>query len=260
MRGRYLFATLKNRLDPRETVDLTLKVRDLVQAGHDRLVGICPSAAAMAWTSACKGELAIAAQTCGWTASYSLTGELSVRDLKVFSIAYCIVGHSERRLYLGETEEIISRRLSALLSASITPILCVGETLEQRQSKSTVDVVRGQLCSLLAAFKMSAMEPHPSRTIVAYEPMWAISTAASNLTLKPEDAVATHGAVRRLLDEIFGSGFGQATSIIFGGSLNSANAKDFFVHPTIDGGLVGSGMQTVSGFGAVLDAFYCAKI
>lgn len=260
MRGRYLFATLKNRLDPPETVDLTLKVRDLVQAGRDRVVGLCPSAAAMAWTSACKGKLAIAAQACGWTASYSLTGELSVRDLEAFSVAYCIVGHSERRLYLGETEEMISHKLSALISASITPILCVGETLEQRQSGLTLDVVRGQLLSLLKAFGTSAMEPNPDRVIVAYEPTWAISTAGSNLTLKPEDAVSTHDAVRKLLEELFGSGFGEATSVIFGGSINAANARDFFVHPTIDGGLVGTGMQTASGFESVLNAFYSARI
>lgn len=259
-RVRYLFATLKNRLDPRETVDLTINVRELVQAGNNRLVGLCPSAAALAWTAACKGELAIAAQNCGWSASYSLTGELSVRDLKAFSVPYCIVGHSERRLYLGETEEMIERKLSALFLASIIPVLCVGETLEQRRSNATSDVIRRQLLSLSNAFKTSAIEPQPARMIVAYEPMWAISTAGSNLTLQPEDGVATHVAVRALLDEIFGSGFGEETSVIFGGSLNSANAEAFFSHATIDGGLVGSGMQTASGFAGVLDAFYRAKI
>ena len=143
MRARYLFATFKKALSPQESVNLTLAVRDLVQPAGRGTVGICPSAAALAWTGACKGGLALAAQTCGWTASYiySLTGELCVKDIAAFSIRHCIVGHSERRQHLGETEAVIQLRLSALLSADIVPILCLGETLTQRQDQSTVDVL-----------------------------------------------------------------------------------------------------------------------
>jgi triosephosphate isomerase len=256
MRTRYLFAALKNRLDPRETVDLTMNVRDLVTAGHDSVVGICPSAAAMAWVSACRGALALAAQNCGWTAPYSLTGELSIDDLKTFSVPYCLVGHSERRLYLGETEIIIAQKLSALFSASIVPILCVGETLEQRRGNAMIDAIRDQLRSLSRGFASSAIAPDPTRAIVAYEPTWAISTAGSHLTLKPKDAAAMHDAIRALLDEIFGPDFGAGTSIIFGGSVNPDNARAFFEYETINGGLVGSAMQTEAGFRGVLEAFY----
>ena len=256
MRARYLFATFKNRLSPRESVDLTLTVRDLVQPMAPGTVGICPSAAALAWTGACRGELALAAQLCGWTASYSLTGELCAGDLAAFSVRYCIVGHSERRTHLGETEAIIQFRLSALLSANIIPILCVGETLAQRQGHSMVEVLRRQLASLLAAFKASGIEPHPARAIIAYEPMWAISTSGSHLTIEPDEGVAAHDAVRALLDEQFGPHFGEAISVIFGGSLDGVNAASFFERPAIDGGLVGAGMQTAAGFEDVLKAFY----
>lgn len=256
MRSRYLFAALKNQLDPLQTVALALAVRDLIKSRERGLVGLCPSDVALAWTSSCRGELALAAQNCGWTAPYALTGELTVRDLQVFSVPYCIVGHSERRLHLGESEDMIVNRLSAVLAASIIPILCVGETLDQKRSDATVDVVRAQLTSLHKALKVSAIAPDPAKVIVAYEPMWAISTAGSNLKAKPRDAVSIHDAIRGVLDELFGSRFGAATSIIFGGSIDSRNAAAFLCRPEIDGALVGAGMQTASGFKGVLDAFY----
>lgn len=259
MRARYLFATFKNRLSPQESVDLTLTVRGLVQPARRGTVGICPSAAALAWTGACKGGLTLAAQTCGWTASYSLTGELCVRDLAAFSIRHCIVGHSERRQHLGETEAVIQLRLSALLSADFVPILCIGETLAHRQDHSMVDVLRGQLASLLAAFKASGVAPHPAKAIIAYEPIWAISTSGSHLAIEPDEAVAAQDAVRTLLDELFGPRFGEAMSVIFGGSIDGANAEAFFERPAIDGGLVGAGMQTAAGFEGVLKAFYDAR-
>ena len=258
MRRRYLFATLKNRLDPQETLDLTLKVRGLVKPDCESMVGLCPSSIALPWASSCRGALVLAAQDCGWTSSYSLTGETTVRDLSVFSIAHCIVGHSERRTYLGETEAIIQHRLEALLAGSITPILCVGETLDQRRAGSSTQVVKAQLSALRAAFSRCGIAPDAERVIVAYEPMWAISTAGSELALKPTQAAESHDLVRRSLDELFGEGFGAATSIIFGGSVNSSNAGAFFGHSAIDGGLVGSGMQTADGFAGVLKAFYGA--
>jgi triosephosphate isomerase len=258
-RIRYLFATFKNRLDPRQSVDLALQARGLIEPGERRVVGVCPSALAIPWVNGCKGGLVLAAQSCGWVASYSLTGEPSVTDLDVFSIAYCLVGHSERRTHLGETEEIIQQRLQALLAASITPILCVGESLDQRRAGKSADVITQQLASLSQAFAACAITPDPVRVIVAYEPMWAISTAGSNLTLTPNDAAKSHDAIRQSLDALFGASFGDATSILFGGSVNADDAKDYFDHPAIDGGLVGTGMQTAAGFADVLAAFYGAK-
>lgn len=256
MRRRYLFATLKNRLDPQETVDLMLKVRGLVEPDRVGVIGLCPSSISMPWANSCKGALALAAQDCGWTGSHSLTGEITVQDLQLFSVSHCIVGHSERRVYLAETEEIIQRRLEALLTGAIIPILCVGETLDQRRAGLGTEAVKAQLTSLRQAFCSCGIAPDAEKVIVAYEPMWAISTAGSELSLKPEEAAASHGLVRSSLDELFGKGIGAATSIIFGGSVNSGNAAAFFGHPTIDGGLVGAGMQTAAGFAGVLKAFY----
>jgi triosephosphate isomerase len=258
-RMRYLFATFKNRLDPRESVDLTLMVRDFVQPRKGRLVGLCPSALAIPWVNGCKGDLALAAQSCGWTAPYALTGELSVKDLDMFSVRYCLVGHSERRSHLGETEEIVRRRLEALLCASIVPILCVGESLDQRRAGRSVEVIAEQLATLSDAFAACTIAPDPARAIVAYEPMWAISTAGSHLTLTADDAATSHAAIRQSLDALFGAPFGAAISILFGGSVNAADAKSFFDRPAIDGALVGTGMQTAAGFADVLRAFYGAR-
>jgi triosephosphate isomerase len=124
-RIRCLFATLKNRID---TVDLTLAVRGLVRPSDNHVIGICVSAAALSWASACRRSLAAAAQNCGWPASYALTGETSIADLQLFGVEHCIVGHSEPKLHLQVSEETIQRRLSALLAAVTTPILCFGET------------------------------------------------------------------------------------------------------------------------------------
>jgi triosephosphate isomerase len=258
MRARYLFAALKNRLDPQQTVALALAVRAAIRPGDPAVVGLCPSAAALAWTGGCRGELVLAAQSCGWNATYALTGQLTVRDLEVFSVPYCIVGHSEQRLYLGETEAMIVHRLSALLSSSIIPILCVGETLDQRRSGAAVEAIRTQLESLRSAFQGIAIGPNPAKVIVAYEPMWAISTSGSNLKAEPSDAVKIHGAIRNVLDELFGSEFGAATSVIFGGSIDPGNAGAYLGQSEIDGALVGAGMQTAPGFLGVLDAFYTA--
>jgi triosephosphate isomerase len=256
MRPRYLFAALKNHLDPEQTLALALGVRDALQPTSPAVVGLSPSAAALAWVSGCRSRLALAAQNCGWSASYALTGELSVRDLEVFCVRYCLVGHSERRLHLGETEAIIVARLSALFAAQIMPILCVGETLAQRQEEATDTVLRRQLISLQAAFRKSAVAPDPTKLIIAYEPMWAISTSGSNQTAEPHDAVEVHGVIRQLLEELFGPRFGASTSVIFGGGLSADNARDFLSQPGVDGALVGGGMQTQAGFLGVLDAFY----
>jgi triosephosphate isomerase len=259
-RIRYLFATLKNRVDPADSVDLTSQVRGLVRPGNDRVVGICPSAAALSWVSACRGSLAVVGQNCGWPASYALTGETSIAELQLFGVEHCIVGHSERRFHLQESEDIVQRRMSALFAAAITPILCVGETRAQRQDHATAKVVAAQLRSLPAAFKMSKVEPHPRRFIVAYEPTWAISTSGFAGKVAPNDIVSAHREIREALDQMFGSGFGDATSLIFGGSLNAKTAGPFFRCVGVDGGLVGSGMQTSQGFAGVLKAFYSEPI
>jgi triosephosphate isomerase len=256
MRTRYLFAALKNQLDAYQTLTLTLAVREFVQPGGSHVVGISPSAAALAWAGACRGELVLAAQNCGWRATYALTGELTPRDLEVFSIPFCIIGHSERRLYLGETESMIVQRLGALLPEGIIPILCVGETLDQRRSGTAVAVTRAQLTSFQAAFQASGVAADPARIVVAYEPVWSISTSGSNLTAEPSDVVTTHRAIRGVLDDLFGSTFGAETSVIFGGGVEAGNVTGYLREPEVDGALVGAGMQTAPGFLEVLAAFY----
>jgi triosephosphate isomerase len=258
MRRRFLFAALKNQLDPQQTLALALAVRDRLQPKPVAVVGLCPSAAALAWVSGSRGGLAIAGQNCGWSASYALTGEVTVEDLSVFSVQYCLVGHSERRQHLGETEAIVVRRLSALLAAGLTPILCVEETLQQRRDETTPAVLRTQLGALREAFRKSAIAPDPTKVIVAYEPMWAISTSGSDRTAEPRDAVTSYKAIRPLLDELFGPLFGASTSVIFGGGVDTDNAASFLSQPEVDGALVGSGMQTAAGFLGVLEAFYAA--
>jgi triosephosphate isomerase len=160
-----------------------------------------------------------------------------VEDLQLIGVSHALVGHSERRLHLGETEELIQRRTAQLLAASIIPILCVGEGLADREAGRTRAILDDQLAVMALAFEQAAVEPHPARFVIAYEPMWAISTSGSHATLDPAEASDAHAHVRFKLDHVFGRGFGDAVSVIFGGSVNASNAMSYFEQAEMTAGL-----------------------
>ena len=254
-RTRYLFAALKNQLDPLETVSLILNVRQALRPQDKRVVGLCPSAASLAWAGAVRDGLVMVAQNCGWRAPYALTGELTVDDLKVFSVDFCLVGHSERRLHLGETEAIIAQRLAALLRGGVKPVLCVGETLAQKRDGQGLAAIQVQLKSLQWAFQTSQVTCDPARVIIAYEPMWAISTAHSPQIAQPQYVNTVHASIRAMLDNLFAAGFGASTSLLYGGGVDAQTAKSFFDAPEVDGALVGAAMHTPLGFLDLLNRF-----
>lgn len=180
-------------------------------------------------------EIGLGAQNLYWEEKGAFTGEVSPGMVKEFC-KYVIIGHSERRTYFGETDETVSRKVSAAIKVGLTPMVCVGETLEQYESGLTSEVVRRQIKVGLAA--IDPVDPAgPRRIIVAYEPVWAIGTGKAS---SGENANQVHQhVIRPALSDLFGEETADSIRILYGGSVTAANAYEFFAFPDIDGGLVG---------------------
>jgi triosephosphate isomerase len=188
--------------------------------------------------------IGLGAQNLHWEEKGAFTGEVSSGMIKEFC-QYVIIGHSERRTYFGETDESVNRKLYAALRAGLTPIVCVGETLEQYEAGSTSEVVRRQIGAGLAGVEAS----NAARIVVAYEPVWAIGTGKAS---SGENANFVHQQViRPALSDLFGAGGAEAIRILYGGSVTAANASEFFAYPDIDGALVGGASLKADEFVAI---------
>ncbi len=191
--------------------------------------------------------IGVGAQDMHWEEKGAFTGELSPNMVREFC-GYVIIGHSERRAYFGETDETVNKKLRAALSHDITPIVCVGETLDEYESNRTEEVVRRQINLGLADIDSASA----SRIIVAYEPIWAIGTGKAS---SAENANHVHAQViRPALIELFGEDAAQAIRIQYGGSVNAANASEFFSQSDIDGALVGGASLKPDDFIAIVKA------
>ena len=166
------------------------------------------------------------------------TGEIAAEFLKEFLVRYVILGHSERRQYQKESDALIAKKAAAAHAASLKPIICVGETLEQREAGQTQNVVEGQLSGSLAGLSGAQL----LETIIAYEPVWAIGTGK---TASSEEAQAVHVSIRAKLADLYDANVAKQVRIQYGGSVKPANARELMSQPDIDGALVG---------GAALDA------
>ncbi|WP_300651479.1 triose-phosphate isomerase [Pseudomonas sp.] len=176
----------------------------------------------------------------------ALTGEVAASQLQDAGCALVLVGHSERRLLLGETDAEVARKFAAAQSCGLTPLLCIGETLEQREAGKTLEVVGAQLASVVEAVGIEAF----ARAVVAYEPVWAIG---SGLTASPEQAQLVHAAIRAQL-AAQSAEVACAVRVLYGGSVKAANAAELFGMPDIDGGLVGGASLNADEFGAICRA------
>lgn len=183
-------------------------------------------------------HLDLGAQNMHWEKGGAYTGEISAGMLRELYCHFVILGHSERRQYFGETDEIVNRKTKAALASSLHPIVCVGETLEEREAGQVEDVITTQVKGSLAG--LSAKELLDS--VIAYEPVWAIGTGK---TATSEQAQEVHALIRKVLAEMFDPTVADGVRIQYGGSVKPGNAKELFSMPDIDGGLIG---------GAALDA------
>lgn len=203
--------------------------------------GVCPPFPYLAQAASLIGEgaLVLGAQNLSAEPQGAYTGEVSAAMLKDVGCSFVLVGHSERRSLYGETDEIVVAKLKAALGQGLQPVLCVGETLAERESGQAELVVGTQLGAAVHGLGVESM----SRLVVAYEPVWAIGTGK---TATPEEAQAMHAYIRNCLQNC---GVDAASvSILYGGSVNAANADGLFAQKDIDGALVGGASLEVSGF------------
>lgn len=176
--------------------------------------------------------MSLGAQDVHWETSGAFTGEVSPQMLAKLSVSYVIVGHSERRQMFGETDEMVAKKVAAVFAAGMTPIMCVGETIEEREAGRTEGTVLSQLRSGLAGLNPEQV----GRMVVAYEPIWAIGTGR---TATPEDAQAVCQAIRAAVVADHGEGVGATLRVQYGGSVKAANTEALMRQPDIDGALVG---------------------
>lgn len=204
-------------------------VMGLADAVCDVAVAVPAPYLAQVQTAAVGSLVAVAAQDVSQHEAGAYTGEVSAAMLKDFGVRYALVGHSERRQYHGETDVVVAEKAQRALAAGITPIVCVGETLEEREAGQTEAVVKRQLAAVIH------LNGHCiSEVVVAYEPVWAIGTGR---TASPEQAQAVHAVLRAQL--LAASEHADRIRLLYGGSMNAANAAQLLSQPDIDGGLVG---------------------
>ncbi len=187
------------------------------------------------------------AQNVHWEKTGAFTGEISAEMLVELGCQYVIVGHSERRQYFGETDETVNRRARAALAASIKPIVCVGETLAEREAGRTMAVIERQIRAGLAGMSGADWD----RIVLAYEPVWAIGTGKTATSAQAQEA---HAFIRKLLAEIAGVKAAQGIRIQYGGSMKPDNAKELMSQPDIDGGLIGGAALQAASFVAIVKA------
>ncbi|HYM13741.1 MAG TPA: triose-phosphate isomerase [Bryobacterales bacterium] len=217
-----------------ETVEFFEKFKPLVeQASHCEIVIAPPFPALAAAAEAARGSnIRIGAQNVHWEKEGAFTGEVSAPMLAGAGCTHVIIGHSERRQYFGETNATVSRRLGAALAAGLTPVVCIGERLEEREAECTAAVLIEQFDGAFAALTPAQFSP----ILIAYEPVWAIGTGR---TATPEIAAAAHRLIRDRAAGRFGSDAAEKLRILYGGSVKPDNIRGLMARPEIDGALVG---------------------
>lgn len=195
-----------------------------------------------------KTDFAVAAQDCHHLTSGAYTGEVSAEMVASTGAMYVIIGHSERRLYSGETNEILIQKLNCALAANLIPIFCIGESIEERNANTHLEKIRAQLKDAL--FQLSPTDF--GKVIIAYEPVWAIGTG---LTATSYQAQGVHDFIRTEINKKFGKGISENTTILYGGSCNAQNAKELFACVDIDGGLIGGASLKATDFTAITNSF-----
>jgi triosephosphate isomerase len=212
-------------------------------------IAVCPTSLHIAEVveqlskSSKNSRIAVGAQNVCDAESGAFTGEVSARMLAEFGVRYVLVGHSERRELYGESDSLVAAKTAAAISSGLTPVVCVGETLAQRQEGKTECVVLRQLNAVVQQIGIEGIE----KCIVAYEPVWAIGTGE---TASPAQAQEVHAALRNRLQQL-DAALAETTPILYGGSVKASNAAELFAQPDIDGGLVGGASLKAEEFNAI---------
>ena len=248
MRKYVIAGNWKMNNTPAEAAALIQEMKPLVKDAACDVVLCVPFVDITAAVEAAKGSnIKIGAENIHWAESGAFTGEISGKMLKAAGAEYVVIGHSERRQYFGETDDTVNARLKAALANDLIPIVCVGETLEQREKNITVETVAIQ--TKIAFKDISADDA--KKAIIAYEPVWAIGTGK---TATDEQADEVNGAIRNVVKEIYGADVAEAMTIQYGGSMNAKNAAGLLAKEHIDGGLIGGASLKAEDFSIIVAA------
>ncbi len=247
MRKPFIAGNWKMNKTAAEGIELARGLRKSLAGVESIELAICPTAAVLSAVSMVLegSNIGVGAQNMHWEASGAYTGEISPAMVKEFA-GYIIIGHSERRQYFGETDETVNKKMKAALAIGITPIVCIGESLEQNKAGETVSFVGSQIRGAFAG--ISAAQ---ARTVVlAYEPIWAIGTGLTSTPAAANDIIKT--AIRDVLAELYGESTTQTIRVQYGGSVKPNNMAAFIVMPDIDGALVGGASLKVDAFTGIV--------
>lgn len=232
-----------------EAVVFVKELRRLVQdvTGVEIVVAPPFTSVRAAAEAARNSNIGVAAQDVYWEREGAFTGEVSPGMIKEAGAEYVIVGHSERRRLFGESDQIVNRKAMAAIAGGLTPIVCIGETLEERERDETLAVLDRQIGEGLKAFTTA----QAGELIVAYEPVWAIGTGRNATAAQAEDA---HAHIRGRLREWFGAEAGERCHVIYGGSVKPDNIRELIAQPDVDGALVGGASLDVGSFAGIVTA------
>ncbi len=247
MRRPIIVGNWKMHKTTAEAVALVKAIHASVTPIRDVDIGVAPPFTALMAVAEVLRDSAIfmVAQNMHWEPQGAYTGEIAAAMLTDLGCKRVIIGHSERRQYFAETDATVNRKMRATLNARLDPILCVGETLEQREAHATFGVLEQQIRQGLAEIAAEGM----SRVVIAYEPIWAIGTGR---TASPAQAQEVHAFVRGLLGELYGKALADEVCIQYGGSVNAGNIQTLMVQPDVDGALVGGASLEASSFAQIV--------
>ena len=245
MRKKIIAGNWKMNMTPSEAIKLVEELKPLVKNEEADVVFCVPAIDIVPVVEAAKGSnIQVGAENMYFEDKGAYTGEISPAMLKDAGVSYVILGHSERRDYFHETNEDVNRKMKKAFEYGLTPIMCCGESLDQREQGITLDWIRQQV--KVGYQGISADEA--KKSVIAYEPIWAIGTGKTATTEQAEEVCA---AIRACIAEIYDEATAEAIRIQYGGSVNAANAAELFAQPDIDGGLVG-GASLKPDFGKVV--------
>lgn len=245
MRKPIIAGNWKMNKTPAQGAELVNELKPLVKDADCDVVVCVPATDIYAVAQAVKGSnIHLGAQNVHFAESGAYTGEISADMLLELGVEYVIIGHSERRQYFGETDETVNKRTLTALNKGLIPIVCVGETLEEREDNKTEEVLKRQIAEGLKGVE------DLTKLVVAYEPVWAIGTGK---TATAEQANETIGYIRKVLAENFCADCAAKVRIQYGGSMKGSNAKELMAQPEIDGGLIGGASLKAPDFALVVN-------
>lgn len=247
MRRKVIAGNWKMNMLPNEAINFIEELAPLVKNTKNEVILCVPYTDLFYALLNVQGtNIKIGAQNMHWESNGAYTGEISGQMLKSIGVEYVIIGHSERRQYFAETDETVNKKIKSALAVGLKPIVCVGETLEQRESGVTEQIITSQVEKALEDVKSEDLD----KIIIAYEPIWAIGTGK---TATKEDANTTIMQIRKKLAEMYGQNEANGVIIQYGGSVKSSNAKELFEMSDIDGGLVGGASLKAEEFSKIVN-------